>query len=271
MRRALFSCLLLACGGPAAGPTTPDRAEACPEPEAPRVVVRRPTAPSLDGRWMVREVDDEDVELVIELSGGRGTARSARSDDHAFEIAVGESVDGLKRLQLSRAGGTERVELYWTFTGPDRALVFEPGDDDLAVAQRVGPVPADLQGRWVGEDPRGGDLVFFELGADRAEVREGDRAHEGTAAGLGVEGSGVEGSGVEGDRFELLIGMRRGSDERLTAIVLQRLTPELYLAWPAGDDDYALITWARRPRATRRRRAPGARRRRGSRGGTACG
>lgn len=240
MRRALFSCLLLACGGPAAGPTTPDRAEACPEPEAPRVVVRRPTAPSLDGRWMVREVDDEDVELLIELSGGRGTARSARSDDHAFEIAVGESIDGMKRLQLSRAGGTERVELYWTFTGPDRALVFQPGDDDLAVAQRIGPVPADLQGRWVGEDPRGGDLVFFELGADRAEVREGDRAHEGTAAGLGVEGRRVEG-GVEGDRFELLIGMRRGSDERLTAIVLQRLTPELYLAWPAGDDDYRVL------------------------------
>ena len=230
MRRALFSLLFLGC---ASSPTPPPRVVAdCPEPSAEvTVTARRPPPPSLDGRWMLSEIDDEDVEVVFDLSDGEGTARSARTNEPEAQVSVLDAEGGMKRLRLSRAGETEAITLFWSFTGPGRALVFREGDDDLAVARRAGPVPPDLQGRWVAEEPDDGDLVFFELRGDRAEMREGEQVHEGSAAGLGRDG----------ERWEIAVGMRRGQRERLTVLVLQQVGPDVFLGWPAGDDDYRVV------------------------------
>lgn len=229
MRPLLVSALLVGCGASSA---PPPRLADCPETTAAvTVTARRPPAPSLDGRWMLSEIDDEDVEVVFDLAGGSGTARSPRSSQPEAQVSVQGAEDGMKRLQLSRAGETETVTLLWTFTGPERALVFREGDDDLVVARRAGPVPPDLQGRWVAEEPDDGDLAFFDLRGDRAEVREGEQVHEGSAAGLGRDG----------DRWEIAVGRRRGDRERLSVLVLQQIAPDVFLGWPAGDDDYRVV------------------------------
>ena len=94
MRRALFSLLFLGC---ASSPTPPPRVVAdCPEPSAEvTVTARRPPPPSLDGRWMLSEIDDASLigaDVVATCSPETtecllGLARDSGDDQALFIVA----------------------------------------------------------------------------------------------------------------------------------------------------------------------------------------
>jgi hypothetical protein len=232
-RLALAILIATGCGG-----TDPldadDDALTSGDEEVAQCAETRPSAlgaGSLDGRWFLTEIDDEDVELVLDLTHGTGTASAPHRPSEIARVSMGPELGGMKQLVLE-APGDERITLMWSPQGPGRALVFHPGDDDLVLARRAtASVSAELQGRWLIEEPDDGEIVDAVLTADHATAGSESETLEGAAWGLVSE----EGS------LDLVIELTRNERPRLTLMRVRRAADGIYIVWPNGDDDYRIM------------------------------
>lgn len=188
---------------------------------------------SLAGTWFVMEADDEEVEVVLELERGAGTAWQPRRPEQRAQVRVGSGDHGLKEVVLLTPDG-DRESALWAFQGPGRALLFERGDDDLMLARRAIPVPEALRGDWIVAEPRGDEVLRLHLTGDHAtlEMRLEEEAVGGRAWGL------TPGDGTTAD---LVLEVREGSRSELLVLRTQRITDAIYLAWENGDDDYRVV------------------------------
>lgn len=187
---------------------------------------------SLDGRWFLTEIDDEDVELVLDLTHGAGTASQPHRPSEVARVSMGPEVGGMKQLILQSPEHDETITLMWSPQGPGLALVFHPGDDDLVLARRAtASVPVELQGRWLIEEPEDGELMDAVLSADHLVAGRESETLEGAAWGLVSD----EGS------LDLVVELARNGRPRLTLMRIRRAAEGVYIAWPNGDDDYRIM------------------------------
>lgn len=226
MRRLVIAALLVGCGG-------------SPEP-APDNETDPPTSGdeaaaedwSLDGTWFVYEADDEDVEIVLELNDGAGTAWQPRRPDERATVRVGGGEDGFKEMVLQRPDGREERAL-WLFQAPGRAVLFQRGDDDLVLARRALPMPEALLGEWEIVEPDDGDERFvMSVGAERVQLTAQGETHAGRVWGLGSAGEGTH---------TIVLEVPDGSRPELAILQLQRVNDSVWLAWPNADDDFRVM------------------------------
>lgn len=227
-----FATLLAACG---AAPEPADDVDATSGNEVtepcPEAAVE--PSPTLDGRWFVAEVDDEDVEFTLELEGDGGVMRQAgRRDGQRARVRIEPASGDLHRMVVSAPEHNETFSFFWSFTGPGRALVFRPGDDDLAVAWRATPTPEALRGQWLVEAPDDDERIEFTLTADTASATRRSNRLEGQAWGIASQTRELG--------LVLQLDDRPG-ESRMLVFHLSSIGGDRYLAWENGDDDYRVF------------------------------
>ena len=221
--------------------TSPLTAGAPPAPPVGDV-----TLATLTGGWLLGEMAEEfDAVLEVE-AGGKGIAHNIRlrGDDDHIAFTFEQKSGPLFTMTASHEGETKTF--YFLLTGPDEALVWRAGDDDLARALRTAPLPSALFGDWLVEDPRGRKrITAFSLSSDGATVtREGEKKPT-KAYGLASRGSTID----------IALSLERPDGEPVMAR-FQPLPAGGYLLWVDGDDDYVLVhkkgarpAWFPQPRA----------------------
>ncbi|MFK7992205.1 MAG: hypothetical protein AB8I08_39665 [Sandaracinaceae bacterium] len=228
--------LVSACGGRAqtvdpTPSTTGGEAAACPATEATEIA-SAPGTESFDGWWFVAEADSDEVELALELQGLSGMTRRTRGGSTpTAAVSVQPAGDGLHRLVLSSPERRDSLSILWSFTGPDRALVFRGDDDDLAVAWRAGPVPEAMQGQWLMEEPDSRDVIPLDVSRDRFVAHIEAETEEARAWALRT------GQQITG----FVIARQRRGQERMSVLRVSAVSPGVYLVWENGDDDYRVI------------------------------
>ncbi len=209
--------LLVACGGPspdAAGPAATAGGEA------------RCVEGALQGRWLLIEPDDEEAAAALELVDGAGLMTLGREGTSRPVLGGTSPGQCLHELVLPAMEGEEEMHLYWMFESADRALLFRPDDDDLVQAYRTGPVPEPLRGQWMVVEIGSDRPTELELTENRASTRRNGRVAGGDAFGVS-----------EG----LAMSLSEGGETETVLLHVRSAGPELFLAWPNGDDDLLVM------------------------------
>lgn len=226
MRREwLCVALLVGCGGsPEPEPPTDDEPSSGDEAQATEDW-------SLDGTWFAFEADDEDVEVVLELTDGAGVAWEVESPSERATVRVGGGEGGFKEMVLRLPNGREERAM-WLFQAPGRALLFERGDDDLVLVRRATPIPEALLGEWELAEPDGDDeSASMRVGPERAQITLRGETREGRVWAL----AGSEGTTT------IVLEIPEGSRSELAVLNLQRVNDAVWIAWPHADDDFRVM------------------------------
>lgn len=235
MRAASILAIVLAgCGGappPDDGPN--DNARHRHAGGEAACVERSPAAPALaglDGRWFLLEPGDDDVEMVIDLAGGRGTAW-AEDPSESMAVTVVPRADGLGGLALSMPGdGVIRVLLVPR--GPGSMLAIAEGEEDARIARRAAPVPAFLEGAWTLADPRGREApVELQIRGDRASTAVRGETREVRLYGLAPDGPTID-----------VVGQRQDRERAdFLWLRLQTVSPDVLIVREGDDEEFRVM------------------------------
>lgn len=230
-RRALILSLLLAGCGSAEGPADGDndntaggeRAGPCREPDAP-------VALGLDGRWFLLEPNDEDVEVVFEISGSSGRAYEADPNEFIPMTVQPPGDDGLYRLSLVDPDDGEPMTVFMAMRGPGSAVAFATGEDELRIARREAPLPEWLEGAWVIEEPGDDRRIELEISGQQGTMDRGGERITLRLWGLTPEGATIDFIGQQPERQRGLIWLR-----------LHRAGEGAWLLTEGDDDEFQVL------------------------------
>jgi len=235
MRATAILTLLLAAG--CGGSNTPDQGNANARHRhsgGEAVCVERPPATpqvgGLDGRWFLLEPDDDDVDLVIEIEGDRGTALRDEGSE-SVPIVVVPRDDGLGEIRLTHPHLGE-VHVLLLPRGPGSMLAMAQGEEDARIARRATPVPPSLEGHWVLVDPRGREPdIELEVRGDHASVEIGGETRTVQLFGLAPDGPTID-----------LVTQRLDRDRGdLQWLSLQAVDPDVLILRAGTDEEFRVM------------------------------
>jgi hypothetical protein len=188
----------------------------------------------LEGRWLAGEEADE-FEVLLELVEGDwvGTAYDLEATDdrpeeaaYTFTLVARDAT----HYRLRMAPDDLTRDVHFVVQDADHALLWEAGDDHLAVARRIGEMPEWLLGSWRAERDRerAGPARAVEFASDRAVIDEESGSHSCRLYPLASPGPTAD----------LAIAYRTVEPELFH---VQRLPDESLLFWRHGDDDFLVL------------------------------
>ena len=190
-----------------------------------------PSVSVLDGTWLVRELDEEDAEVMLQFSAGNVEIIGFEAEDEEIAISF-SSIEG-NSFVFEAAVDDKTVPLRAVLMATHTAVFFTSEDDDLMLGRRVGELPEGLIGEWeaVRHDGRPFEIRKIVIAATGATLY----------GGAGMEWpSTVYPLEYDGGAHEIGLIM---PDEGDTPVVFQYLPLDnnTALVWQAGDDDHIIV------------------------------
>ena len=185
---------------------------------------------TLNGEWVLREPDDEDVEGFMTISGGSLSVTDATSGETEATLASVSNDGPLYFFSATIDGKTVNLHAYAQSTS--RLLLWVEEDDVLMMARRLGEVPAQFFGEWQAVMADGDAAEFRKVVVEPGFV---------TLYGEGISEWRTPLYAMVDDGRELEIAFARGPGEGPRAFLVQQVTEHACLVWEADDDDAIII------------------------------
>lgn len=239
---ALLTLGFVGCAPPCPPPATSDAVvpiapttASCPdvvEQDVAPVVVQTPQASfaGYDGRWYFVEPGDDEVELVMEIHGNRGTLRKVGAEQ-SRPIGIELQTNGMALVEVTDADGdVERA--FLVPRGPNSLTAFELGDDEAIVGRREGPLPTWFEGEWVLASLKGRAPFTLSVDGERGRMtRKGD-THEISIRGIRQEGA----------MTELVVRVQDpGQREEMAWLRFHDVEPGVYLVFEGHQEDFVVM------------------------------
>ena len=183
-----------------------------------------------DGRWFLMEPDDDEVELVMEIHGTRGTIRDI-GDEQSQPMRIERRPNGMALIVIPDPGG-DSEKGFLVPRGPHSLTAFRFGQDEAMVGRREGKVPSWFRGEWELSSLRGRGPFLLAF-----DGKQGRMVRDGKARKLDIRAMRRE-----GPVFELVVqrtGTRR--EEDVAWLRIQEVEPGVYLVFEGQEEDFVVM------------------------------